>query len=88
MLKWAETNFDRLLDIKEEFDPYYKLITLHKNYRLNVLLLYDEPFSSLNYLALFKNINDSIQTLKKLLEEKFKDSAVYEPIVQKILGEY
>ena len=77
MLKWAKTDFEKLLDIKQEFDPYYQLITLHKNYRLNVLLLFDEPFSTLNYQALSTNITGSIETLKYLLEEKFNGSDVY-----------
>lgn len=68
MLKWTKTDFDKLVALKDEFDPYYKLITLHKNYRLNVLSLFDEPFSTLNYGSLDANLKNSIQTLKNLLE--------------------
>lgn len=53
LLKWTRTNFDRLLEIREEYDPYYKLITLDKNHKLNLLPLMDEIFNQINYQLVY-----------------------------------
>lgn len=88
LLKWSKTNFDRLLEVKEEFEPYYKLITLHKNYRLNLLPLLDEAFTQINYQIISNNVTSSFDTLKFLHTHKFNGNSTYEPITESILKEY
>lgn len=35
-MKWINTNFTRIHEIKTEFIPYYQLISLEKNYRFHI----------------------------------------------------
>lgn len=37
-MKWINTSFQRLVEIKDQFMPYYQLITLSKHYNFHLTL--------------------------------------------------
>ncbi len=58
-MTWARTDFSKLFQLKEEFAPYFSLISYAKSYQVHLELLRNGPFTHIDYQKLEKDLSDS-----------------------------
>jgi|LakMenEpi03Aug12_release.lakeMendotaPanAssembly.Ray.scaffolds.fasta_scaffold5352751_1 hypothetical protein len=58
-MTWARTDFSKLFQLKEEFAPYFSLISYAKSYQVHLELLSNGPFTHIDYQKLEKDLSDS-----------------------------
>lgn len=48
-MTWARTDFTKLFNLKQEFAPYFSLISHAKVYQIHLELLSTGPFNQIDY---------------------------------------
>lgn len=62
-MKWINTSFMRLVEIKDQFMPYYQLITLSKNYNFHLTLQLNEPLHTIDAKKIAQDVLNAINDL-------------------------
>jgi hypothetical protein len=58
-MTWARTDFSKIFQLKEEFAPYFSLISFAKSYQIHLELLSNGPFCHIDYPKLERELTDT-----------------------------